>query len=655
MYHKQNQLFQYPKNSRLGWFAGVATVAALTLAACQVAPTPPTGEDSPAGQQVTEEATSAPVTPSVTVKDQSIESGQVTVSEVTSSGAGWLVIHADAEGKPGPILGYIQVEDGTTSDLVVTIDTSGATETLYAMLHSDAGQVDIFEFPNGPDVPVKIGDQMVSPAFKATGGLASLTPAVSVQDQEIVDNQVTIAEVVSSGPGWLVVHAQVDGKPGPVLGYAPVVDGNNSNVFVEIDSTNATEFLYAMLHTDAGEVGTYEFPDGPDIPVLVNDQMVNPSFTVTGGIAPSATILLSSNQELGEYLTDSAGLSLYTFANDQPGISNCYDQCAINWPPLILLEGQTLAAGEGLSGELGTTERTDGTKNVTYNGLPLYYWIDDKVPGDTTGHGVGNVWAVARPQNPPVYQSGNDTLGKFLVDNKGMTLYTFANDKPGVSNCYDQCAANWPPLTIEEGQALYGAAGVTGELGVIERTDGSTQITYEGLPLYYWVNDVAPGEATGHGVNDVWAVARPAPPTVQLGGNDSLGAFLVDSNGMTLYLFTQDSPNISNCYDQCAVNWPPLILEEGQELNGAAGVTGVLGTIERSDGGLQVTYNGMPLYYWVKDAAPGETTGQGVNGVWFVVPPNSAQGQFGGSGGGYSGGYGGSGDDSGMGSGGSDY
>lgn len=112
---------------------------------------------------------------------------------------------------------------------------------------------------------------------------AMTTPSVTVNDQPIVNGTVTIAQVVSDGPGWLVVHAQKDGKPGPVLGHSAVSDGENTNVVVEIDVSGATETLYAMLHADAGIVGTYEFP-GADAPVKVGGKIVTPPFKVTGGL-----------------------------------------------------------------------------------------------------------------------------------------------------------------------------------------------------------------------------------------------------------------------------------------------------------------------------------------------------------------------------------
>ncbi|MBV9349706.1 MAG: hypothetical protein JO026_03065 [Patescibacteria group bacterium] len=91
---------------------------------------------------------------------------------------------------------------------------------------------------------------------------------------------------------------------------------------------------------------------------------------------------------------------------------------------------------------------------------------------------------------------------------------------------------------------------------------------------------------------------------------------------MTLYKYTKDTNNVSNCTGQCAVMWPPYTVADQSNLsNVKPDVKGSVGTITRADGTLQVTYNGMPLYFYNKDAKPGDTTGQGVGGVWFVVAP----------------------------------
>lgn len=94
-------------------------------------------------------------------------------------------------------------------------------------------------------------------------------------------------------------------------------------------------------------------------------------------------------------------------------------------------------------------------------------------------------------------------LGDIVADQDGFTLYLFVPDAQGESTCYDQCAANWPPLT---GDVALGAGLDDSKLGTVERTDGHTQVTYNGWPLYYFANDAAAGDTNGQGINDVWYV-----------------------------------------------------------------------------------------------------------------------------------------------------
>ncbi len=116
------------------------------------------------------------------------------------------------------------------------------------------------------------------------------------------------------------------------------------------------------------------------------------------------------------------------------------------------------------------------------------------------------------------------------------------------------------------------------------------------------------------------AIQPTGPATVNVSQNATLGSFLVDSKGMTLYLYTTDTPNTSNCYGPCATAWPPL-LTNGAPIAGS-GVTGsLLGTTTRTDGTTQVTYNGWPLYYFQTDKVAGDTSGENVQGVWFVITP----------------------------------
>jgi predicted lipoprotein with Yx(FWY)xxD motif len=93
---------------------------------------------------------------------------------------------------------------------------------------------------------------------------------------------------------------------------------------------------------------------------------------------------------------------------------------------------------------------------------------------------------------------------------------------------------------------------------------------------------------------------------------------------MTLYLFTKDTPKTSNCYDSCAAAWPPL-LTDGAPTPGSGVDASLLGTTTRTDGSTQVTYNGWPLYYFANDKAAGDTTGEGIQNVWYVVTPEGMQ------------------------------
>lgn len=106
----------------------------------------------------------------------------------------------------------------------------------------------------------------------------------------------------------------------------------------------------------------------------------------------------------------------------------------------------------------------------------------------------------------------------------------------------------------------------------------------------------------------------------------SLGTFLVNSEGRSLYIFEADTTGVSNCSGACAVAWPPLTVASGQIPSAGDGVTSsLIGTIQRSDGTTQVTYAGRPLYFFIGDASPGDTNGEGLNqfgALWFLVKPD---------------------------------
>ena len=116
--------------------------------------------------------------------------------------------------------------------------------------------------------------------------------------------------------------------------------------------------------------------------------------------------------------------------------------------------------------------------------------------------------------------------------------------------------------------------------------------------------------------------AKPAmeEPVINIAMDAKLGNILVNGKGMTLYIYTKDEANKVNCVDACLVNWPPL-LTNGSPKAGTGVDAALLGSAPMPDGTKIVTYNKMPLYLWVKDTKPGDTTGQDVGKVWYVIDP----------------------------------
>jgi predicted lipoprotein with Yx(FWY)xxD motif len=129
--------------------------------------------------------------------------------------------------------------------------------------------------------------------------------------------------------------------------------------------------------------------------------------------------------------------------------------------------------------------------------------------------GGGSSSATATPSPSASATSSADlkvassSLGDIVVDGKGMTVYFFDKDTAGsgTSSCAGQCLVNWPP--VPPAGATPAVEGVTGQLGTIKATDGSTQITLNGLPLYYFKGDSAPGDVNGQKVQNVWWVVSP--------------------------------------------------------------------------------------------------------------------------------------------------
>jgi predicted lipoprotein with Yx(FWY)xxD motif len=127
----------------------------------------------------------------------------------------------------------------------------------------------------------------------------------------------------------------------------------------------------------------------------------------------------------------------------------------------------------------------------------------------------------------------------------------------------------------------------------------------------------------GGGGNDTTSATAASGGTTIKTRMSSIGTFLVDGQGRTLYLFEADKPNVSNCSGACLGLWPPLAAKGKPTVSGGVSAA-KLGIAKAPDGTMLVTYNRHPLYYYAGDQKPGDTTGQALNqfgAKWYVVTP----------------------------------
>jgi predicted lipoprotein with Yx(FWY)xxD motif len=121
----------------------------------------------------------------------------------------------------------------------------------------------------------------------------------------------------------------------------------------------------------------------------------------------------------------------------------------------------------------------------------------------TTAKAGGATGTTAAAGGAATIKLASTSLGMVIVDDKGMTLYLFTKDTGSDSTCYDACAKAWPPTTAT-GSPTAGTGLDMSEVGTTKRTDGSTQVTYAGHPLYTFAQDTAPGQTNGEGLGGLW-------------------------------------------------------------------------------------------------------------------------------------------------------
>jgi hypothetical protein len=330
-------------------------------------------------------ADGAPISPAFVAEvmvayDQYLDGSNVTVANVVTAANGFIVIHADNGGQPGPVLGQTAVTAGNNANVVVAL-TGDVTPILWPMMHVDTGEAGVYEFGTveGADGPVVVNGTL------STQWISTGVPAVRMFDQVAWGSDgmempapitVTASTVVSEGDGWLVIHADNGGQPGPVLGQTAVTNGTNWNVAVEL-SGDITPVVWPMLHVDTGEVGVYEFGtvEGADGPVSVNDAVLTFPISIAPSIVYTGTLTGTTLVVDAAQIDQQGFLVIHADNGGQPGAVLGYAPLVrgVNGNVTIELTGEItpvvypmlhVDSGEAGVYEFGTVEGADGPVRV---------------------------------------------------------------------------------------------------------------------------------------------------------------------------------------------------------------------------------------------------------------------------------------------------
>lgn len=233
----------------------------------------------------------------------------------------------------------------------------------------------------------------------------------------------------------------------------------------------------------------------------------------------------------GPVLAAGDGRTLYVFVDDllTKAPSACTGDCAHDWVPMTA--SRTITVGRGVTGRVGTIVRSDGERQLTMDGRPLYLFSGDRAPGDIRGNGIGNIWwamtpsglsATSYPLTPSTYGSAQTTtltvvrthFGSVVANDRGQVLYTYTDDTPTRSACNaDWCLVDWPPLQSQG--APTSPASISAPLGVVSGAGGTSQVTLDGHLLYMFVGDLHPGDVRGEGIGGDWFLISPSGQSVQ--------------------------------------------------------------------------------------------------------------------------------------------
>ena len=343
-------------------------------------------------------------------------------------------------------------------------------------------------------------------------------------------------------------------------------------------------------------------------------------------LPPASSNISLKAQGHGWVLTDSQGLTLYTYARDvEPGKSGCIEDCAKDWPPYLA------AVGAAPEADWTIIAREDGSKQWAYRDKPLYRYSVDKAPGDTYGEGVRALWylAFAPIATPPGIKIQKTLLGYVAANNERNTLYT-PSPRDGIESAAlcvdDSCGSEWQPLTAPW------AARDLDDWAVLARADGFRQWAYKGQPLFAYVGDVHPREFNGDGarfdaIGSPWRAVvlqtRPPYPDWVTVNNTDAGEMLANLDGKTIYTYDLSRlfPALRIIAEACKVDclaaeWIPALAMADEKAQGGNWAVNAL-----SDGSRQWAYKGRPLYTNIRDKSQGSFLGyrHGGNRAWNVI------------------------------------
>ena len=205
---------------------------------------------------------------------------------------------------------------------------------------------------------------------------------------------------------------------------------------------------------------------------------------------------LSNLSNLGDVLVDENDMTLYFFIKDVGGLSMCEDGCLYVWPVFYHVDISVANALDTI--DFGVITRNDGSKQATYKGWLLSYHGRNAVVNYVNEEGIGGIWYFAKPNytvilaNQEVHGQGVD----YFVYPLGDTPYFFTNDGQDVSHCADGCLTAWP--IFNRGlDAIVPSILTASDFGQIDSNNDYKQMTFQGQPLYYFVQDQNRGNVNG--------------------------------------------------------------------------------------------------------------------------------------------------------------